>query len=119
MATKKRPTVFRATGLMTDSPDDALEIALKTAIDDNLSEEEKSDIEVVIAILPSCYENDRERVALVQFRGGIPKFLSELMLNPLGEWQIEMGDTDVNFDCHFFGFTQLYAPTAGEPVTAE
>lgn len=119
MATKKRSIAFRVTGLATDRPDDALEVALTTAINDNLSEEERSVIEVAIAILPSCYEYDRERVALVQFRGGVPKFLSELTVNPLGDWQIEMGDADINFDCHFFGFTQLYAPTAGEPVTAE
>jgi hypothetical protein len=31
---------------------------------------------------------------------------------------MEMGDNDINFDCHFFGFTQLYAPVE-EPVIAE
>src|SRR5215469_2671681 len=115
----KKSTAFRVTGLTTDRPDDALEAALKTTIDNRLSEEERSDIEIMIAILPSCYDCDRERVALVQFRGGVPRFLSELIVNPLGDWQTEMGDADINFDCHFFGFTQLYVPTAGEPVTAE
>jgi hypothetical protein len=30
-----------------------------------------------------------------------------------------MGDDDINFDCHFFGFTQLYAPDDSKPVAAE
>jgi hypothetical protein len=30
-----------------------------------------------------------------------------------------MGDSDANFDCHFFGFTQLYAPDENGPVVAE
>jgi hypothetical protein len=56
---------------------------------------------------------------LVEFRGGVPKFLSELVAHPLKDWQMVMGDVDINFDCNFFGFTQLYAPRPGEPVTAE
>lgn len=55
----------------------------------------------------------------MQFRGGMPQFLRELRVNPLGDWQIEMGDDDINFDSHFFGFTQLYAPDDSEPVVAE
>lgn len=62
----------------------------------------------------------RERVALVQFRGGVPQFQTELTTNPLGDWQIHMGDEGVNFDSHFFGFfTQLYALDEKEPVIAE
>jgi hypothetical protein len=51
----------------------------------------------------------------VQFRGGVPQFLRELRANPLGDWQVEMGDDDINLDCHFFGFTQLYAPDDNKP----
>jgi hypothetical protein len=58
-------------------------------------------------------------VALVEFHRGIPAFLSELAADPLGDWQVEMGDTDINFDRHFFGFTQLYTPKPDMPVTAE
>lgn len=58
-------------------------------------------------------------MALVRFRGGWPRFLTELTTNPLGDWQIEMGDEDINFDSHFFGFTQLYAPDEKQPVIAE
>jgi hypothetical protein len=49
----------------------------------------------------------------------VPAFLSELVANPLGDWQVEMGDTDISFDQHFFGFTQLYTPELGSSVTAE
>jgi hypothetical protein len=119
MAAIRKSTVFRVTGLKRDQPDEVLETTLQATIGNNLSDDERTQIKVVTAILPSCYYSDKERVALVQFRGGIPQFLSELILNPLGDWQVEMGDTDINFDCHFFGFTQLSASTAEEPVIAE
>lgn len=61
----------------------------------------------------------KKKVALVEFYGGVPAFLSELTTNPLGDWQVEMGDTDISFDQHFFGFTQLYTPKPDAPVTAE
>ncbi|KAH7201171.1 hypothetical protein DER44DRAFT_616215, partial [Fusarium oxysporum] len=60
-----------------------------------------------------------ERVALVEFLGGVPGFLSDLVANPLGDWQVEMDDVDINFDQHFFGFTQLYTPKSDAPVTAD
>ena len=44
------------------------------------------------ASLDSCY-NDEEKVALVEYRRGMPAFLSALIANPLEEWQ------------HFFSFT--------------
>ena len=118
MAARKGP-VFRVTGLPASQPDDALNTALKAAIDDNLLEEEKLKLNITTAIVPSCYDNEQERVALVEFYGGVPTFLSELVANPLGDWQVEIGDLDINFDCHFFGFTQLYTPKPDAPVTAE
>jgi hypothetical protein len=32
---------------------------------------------------------------------------------------VEMEDTDITFDRHFFGFTQLYATPPGHAITAE
>jgi hypothetical protein len=115
MTERRKSHVFRVTGLTRDQPDKALENLFQKT----LTNEEKSQIQTDITILPSCYETDTERVALVQFRGGVPQFLSELTANPLEYWQVEMGDLDINFDCHFFGFTQLYAPVEEEPVIAE
>lgn len=115
----RKSTIFRVTGLETAQPDAALDALLKAAIHNNLLEEERSEIQVITVVLPSCYDEKRERVALVEFRGGIPKFLLELVANPLGEWQIEMDDTDINFDRHFFGFTQLFATKPDMPITAE
>jgi hypothetical protein len=57
--------------------------------------------------------------ALVRFRGGVPHFLHELRVDPFGRWQIEMGQDDISFDCHFFGSTQLYALDDSKPVIAE
>ncbi|OBT51626.1 hypothetical protein VE04_08927 [Pseudogymnoascus sp. 24MN13] len=118
MAAKKKGVVFRVTGLPASQPDDELKEALKAAIDDNLAEDEKSKVTFNATILPSCYDNEK-KVALVEFHGGVPEFLSELTANPLDDWQVEMGDTDIDFDRHFFGFTQLYMPKPDSTVTAD
>lgn len=119
MSPRKKGPVFRVTGLPALQPDDELNTALKTVIGDNLSDEEKSQLNITTAIVPSCHNNEQERIALVEFRGGVPDFLSELVENPLGDWQVEMDDVDISFDQHFFGFTQLYTPKSDAPVTAE
>jgi hypothetical protein len=119
MASQRKSHVFRVTGFSRDRPDPDLHTALQKALDDNFTDDERLQIQAEILIAPSCYESDTERIALVQFCGGVPRFLGELRVDPLGDWQLEMGDCDINFDCHFFGFTQLYAPDENEPVIAE
>ncbi|KAF2180317.1 hypothetical protein K469DRAFT_715560 [Zopfia rhizophila CBS 207.26] len=119
MAARRKGLVYRVTGLPGDQPEDALDARLKTAINDNLLEEEKPNINITTAILPSCYDNEQEKVALVEFRGGLPAFLSELVADPLGDWQVEMDETDISFDCHFFGFTQIYMPKPDAPIVAD
>jgi hypothetical protein len=115
----KRSHVFRVTGLSRELPDGDLKTALQEAVNDNFTDDERSHVTAEITIVPSCYESDTRRVGLVQFRGEVPQFLRELRVDPLGDWQVEMEDNDINFDCHFFGFTQLYAPDDNEPVVAE
>ncbi|CAI7603357.1 unnamed protein product [Penicillium viridicatum] len=119
MASQRKSHVFRVTGLSWERPDEELEIALQEALSDNFTDDERSQIKAEITIVPSCYEIDTQRVALVQFRGGVPQFLHELRVDPLRDWQVEIGDDDINFDCHFFGFTQLYAPDDNERVAAD
>ncbi|KAJ5751290.1 hypothetical protein N7533_008318 [Penicillium manginii] len=125
MNSQRKSHVFRVTGLLKELPDgnlktdEDLRTALQEALDDNLTDEERSQVKAEVTIVPSCYESDIERAALVQFRGRMPEFLSELRVNPLGDWQVEMGDDDINFDCHFFGFTQLYAPDENKPMVAD
>ena len=46
-------------------------------------------------------------------------FLAELVSYPLGDFQVEIGDTDIDFDQHFFGFTQIYTSKSCFPATAE
>ncbi len=118
MAARKKGPVFRVTGLPASQPNDALNERLKATISDNLSEEERSKLNISTDIVPSCY-NEEESIALVEFQGGVPTFLSKLVADPLANWQVEMRDTDLNFDCHFFGFTQLYKPNPEAPVVAE
>ncbi|OBT60492.1 hypothetical protein VE03_10079 [Pseudogymnoascus sp. 23342-1-I1] len=118
MAARKKGAVFRITGLPASQPDSELNKALKAAIDDNLAEDEQSKLTVNAAIVPSCYDNN-EKVALAEFHGGVPAFLSGLVADPLGDWQVEMDGTDISFDQHFFGFTQLYTPKPGLLATAD
>ncbi|KAJ5496628.1 hypothetical protein N7463_008615 [Penicillium fimorum] len=128
MGDRRKSTIFRVTGLARDQSDMELEAALKEALTANFSNEERYSIQTEIAIVLSCYHFDQERMALVQFDSNapqtlskqvVPQFLSELEVNPLQDWQIQMGDTDINIDCHFHGFTQLYTPPNDEPVTAD
>lgn len=118
MASQRKSPAFRVTGLSRERPDGNLKVALQEALNDNFTDDERSHIKAEITIVPSCYESDIERVALVQFGGGMPQFLHELRVDPLRVWQVEMEDNDITFDCHFFGFTQLYAPDETEPVVA-
>ncbi|KAH7303327.1 hypothetical protein B0I35DRAFT_365156 [Stachybotrys elegans] len=118
MVAGKKGLVFRVTGLPGSQADDEVAVSLKAIIDDNLAEDEQSKLTVTVTIVPSCY-GSAEKVALVEFHGRVPSFLSALVTNPLGDWQVRMGGTDINFDQHFFGFTQLYAPQPGSSATAD
>ncbi|KAJ5998200.1 hypothetical protein N7522_009860 [Penicillium canescens] len=106
MASQRKSHVFRVTGLSRALPDGDLEAALQEALDDNSTDDEKSQIK-----------------AEIKYTGAIFRWgclgLYELRVDPFGDWQIEMGDNDIDFDCHFFGFTQLYVPDENEPVVAE
>ena len=64
-----------------------------TTIDEHLSDKERQTIKTQITIVPSC-DDEETLVALVDFTGGIPDFLSELTANPLGDWQVEMKNAD-------------------------
>jgi hypothetical protein len=119
MASGGKSTVFRVTGLPEDQTDDQLASRLRLVIDEKFQEHERLQIATKVALVPSCQNDEETSIALVEFAGGIPQFLSELVKNPLGDWQVEMDDTDINFDRHFFGFTQLYAAEPEKAVVAE
>jgi hypothetical protein len=69
MTSQRKSHVFRVTGLSRERPDGDLETALLEAINTNFADNERSQIKSDITIVPSCYESDTQRVALVQFRG--------------------------------------------------
>ena len=119
MVTVRKSTVFRVTGLPAGEPNDEDIALFKRTINENLSKEERLSNSPVVNLVPSCYDNGSTWVALMEFQNGVPSFLSKLVQNPLEEWQVEMGDTDIIFDRHFFGFTQLYATLPGPAITAE
>ncbi|KAH0527489.1 hypothetical protein TsFJ059_002489 [Trichoderma semiorbis] len=116
VVTRQKNLVFRVTGLPASQTNDALVDFIRKNL---LKGEEQSQSKVTASIVPSCSNNKQETVALVEFGGRVPDFLSALDANPLEDWQVEMGDVDINFDQHFFGFTQLYTPKADKPVTAD
>jgi len=117
MAKKKKGPVFRVTGLRAEQSDEDLDTALRTAIAENLSDNEQHFL-FTTALVPSCNDNLR-KVALVEFHDGIPNFLLDLVKDPLDNFQIDMGEYDINIDRHFFGFTQLYTPRLNTDITAE
>ncbi|PVH94355.1 hypothetical protein DM02DRAFT_602591 [Periconia macrospinosa] len=119
MDRRRKGPVFRVSGLPASQPEERLKISITTSIEENLSQTERLNLNIRIAIVPSCYD-DEQKVALVEFCGVVPTFLSELVKDPLSDWQVELDeDTDVNYDQHFHGFTQLYAPARNAPVTAD
>ncbi|RDW87375.1 hypothetical protein BP5796_03069 [Coleophoma crateriformis] len=118
MASTSRATVFRVTGLPLDEAELNIKSRLEQTIHDHLRDDERERIEVRVTCIPSC-EGDQTSNALVEFTGGNPNFLSPLEHDPLSDWQIEMGEDDINFDRHFFGFTQLYPTAPAKPVTAD
>ncbi|KAJ5630436.1 uncharacterized protein N7484_010536 [Penicillium longicatenatum] len=73
MASQRTSHVFRVTGLSRELPDGDLKTALQEALNDNLTDDERSQIKIEITIVPSCYETYTQRGALVQFRGGVPQ----------------------------------------------
>jgi hypothetical protein len=117
MSSSHKSTVFRVTGLPLNKPESEVRSTLAEIIHSLLTDDEQQ-YELAIACIPTC-DGSRNLSALVEFKGGNPKFLSQLEHDPLGDWQVVMGDDDINFDRHFFGFTQLYPTTLGHPVTAE
>jgi hypothetical protein len=116
MPVPKKGPILRVTGLSASQPDEELAASLKAVINDDLTEEEKTKIKLKVAIVPSCYDSDEKKVALVECIGGLPAFMPS---DPLDDWQLLMDDTDINLDQHFFGFTQLYAPETDAPITAD
>jgi hypothetical protein len=119
MATVNGSIYFRVTGAPWEGFYEEVESALRKVILDNLTKEEQQKQQHHISVLPSCDPDDRTCVALVEFKDGVPNFLSSLIQKPLADWQVEMRDTDMTFDRHFFGFTQLYIPRGGHSVSAE
>jgi hypothetical protein len=93
MTSPRKSHVFRVTGLSRELSDGDLQTALQEALHDQFTDDERLQIQTEITVVPSCYESDTQRVALVQFRGRVPHFLHKLRVDPLGDWQVEMGES--------------------------
>jgi len=75
-----RCTIFQITGLPI-GPEDEIISSLKLAIHQHVSESERQSLGK-ITVVPSCY-NDGTSVALLEWKGDFPEFLSSLETNPL------------------------------------
>lgn len=74
----------------------------------------------IVSIVP-LRDHESELVAILDFKHGLPAFLSDLKANPLGNWQTSVDDLEeeLSFDTHFHGFTQLYMPDKSSEIAAE
>ncbi|KAL1615287.1 hypothetical protein SLS56_011861 [Neofusicoccum ribis] len=112
-----KSVVFRVRGISIDGRNNTeLKSALSTAINSRLVENERLEIEFSVDIVASCYSPDK-MVGLVDFRGGVPSFLSSALKDPQKELQMVIGESDITFDCNFFDFTQLY--NVKQPINAD
>ncbi len=59
-----------------------LKSQLLEEIRDLLRNDKQQDVEAIVACVPSC-GGDQTSSALVEFKGGMPKFLSQLERDPL------------------------------------
>ena len=74
---------------------------------------------IEISVVRSCYD-PQMFTAMVQFKSGLPKFLTRLKADVLYTHQFKMGDDDIVFDQSFHGLTQLYNPTVeAAEITAD
>jgi hypothetical protein len=118
-----RWTVFRVRGLPLKA-DDAVKAHLDTTICNQLLPADNVEVheKFFITCAPNCYDEQREKIELVEFHK-VPSFLARLMtVEPLGSVTVPANREDeeeVTFDAHFFGLTQLYTPQPDAPVGAE
>jgi hypothetical protein len=110
-------TVFRVTGLPIGEAEEIV-TSITAIINKSLSPSEIGQMMFTVSAIPSC-DDTQTSAALVDFKSGVPIFLNHLETNPLEEWAVETAEGDINFDKHFFGFTQLYPTELGHAVTAE
>ena len=76
-------TVFRVTGLSLDKPESEVRSTLAETIRHLLTDDEQQ-YEVAVACTPAC-DGSQALSALVEFKGGSPKFLSQLEHDPLSD----------------------------------
>lgn len=113
---RTKSTIYRVTGLPIGQQNKTISL-LKEALSEHAS---KSELERLgdISVVPSC-DDEQTSVALLEWKGDTPNFLSSLDKDLLGSWEIEVGDDDISFDRHFFGFTQMYSTSPEKSISAE
>ena len=109
----KKTTVFRVTGLPNGANiEKSLRNAIKKRASNKSASTDSQKLDIEITILPSCYSHASEignptKVALVDFKGNVPEFLSDPARDPTKQTTIEVHNEAVTFDRGFQNFTQL------------
>jgi hypothetical protein len=116
-AASTRSVVFRVTGLSVGKAEEIV-TSLTAIINQRLSPSELLQVKYTVFTIPS-YDDIHTSSALVDFENGIPAFLNHLDKHPLEDHPVETDHGDINFDRHFFGFTQLYYPDLARPINVE
>ena len=118
MESSLHSTVARVQGF-TNLKLEFAEVSLRRIINERLSASLPNN-NYGLSFVSSC-NSGNELFALVDFRHGLPDFLSQLRQNPLDSWQVFVDelDDDLSFDRHFIGFTQLYNPDSSQGIIAE
>lgn len=115
MSSKSKTHVFRVRGLPNSWGQKRSTAKLDEAIRQQLSDKETHRLKYDIEIVPDCYAQDKKVVALVEFSGASPAFLSRLADRP-GDYEVLYLDKhEITFDRDFFQLTQLNHPK-GTPV---
>jgi hypothetical protein len=108
IATRRKSTTFRVTRLTRYQPDGVFDAGLIVMINGDLAGDEELKTGTAVAIIHSCYDSDRERVAPVLFHREAQRILSKLVDNPM--WSMGSAVT-----LEFF-VMQLQQTTVGKMV---
>jgi hypothetical protein len=117
MAALTRSVVFRVTRLLIGKTEE-IRTSLRPIIEKQLSTLESLQLKFEVSLI-LLYDDGHTLATLVDFKNSVPLFLNRLLKDPLEDFPIETGDGDINFNRHFFSFTQLYYLDLARPVGVE
>ncbi|KAF8242491.1 hypothetical protein K440DRAFT_616892 [Wilcoxina mikolae CBS 423.85] len=115
MASRKRPEIYRVTGI----PSTFTSATLKSALSERLPYEGEEYIQITANIVPSCVHNSTN-TALVSFIPHPPVYLDSLSNGTTEIYTLRTANYGaLAIDKNMYGLTQLYTTTPGERIVAD